>query len=124
MTQQNSFIRPALFQTLLNATMVGLIVTNMIGLYSINNHFSNIEKNMLFDIDAARNQMHEEMGYMYMRGCLKGANEYSKDAAAAYQKAAVGFNVNSPTNFCYDAKEDIEPYIMDQITTMGKKDKR
>jgi hypothetical protein len=70
----------------------------------------------VWDIDTIRSSYTNTAYTMYIRGCMKGVNEYPQE----YRKEDHGFNVNSPTNWCYDQGQDQSVEIDGEASNLGR----
>ena len=112
-----NFIKKIQAHKLLNLaiylTAIGLI--NQV--YLFRKELKEFRGSVVYDIDRVRQNMYEEMSYMYLQGC-----HYGTDYPPEYRYSSSGFNVNSTVNYCHNEREGKwETYIMDRISKVGKK---
>lgn len=112
-----NFIKNMKASSLLNVAIYLTAIGLMNQVYLFRKELKEFRGSVVYDIDRVRQNMYEEMSYMYLQGC-----HYGTDYPQEYRYSSAGFNVNSPVNYCHNERESKwEPYIMDRISKVGKK---
>jgi hypothetical protein len=68
-----------------------------------------------FNIDKIRQDYLKDVRMYYNRGCMNGAQDYVRNA-----EPVVGYNTNSPMNWCAEQTNQMDQAFMGGLFTLGK----
>lgn len=72
-------------------------------------------RTFIVDLDKARIDFLDELNYTYMEACRTGIT-YPPE----FRQDVPGFNLNSPTNWCYEKRENWQQYFHKAVMNLGK----